>query len=51
MGMIRSKITVVDDINNFNASDTAGGEQKSDYKIPADEIAIAKIRTENNLLK
>jgi len=44
MGMIRSKITVVDDINNFNASDTAGGEQKSDYKIPADEIAIAKIK-------
>ena len=44
MGMIRSKITVVDDINNVDASDPNGGDQKSDYKIPTDEIAVAKIK-------
>jgi len=42
MGMIRSKITVVDDINNVDASGS-GGEQKSEYRIPVDEIAVAKI--------
>ncbi|MGE5614448.1 MAG: sulfite exporter TauE/SafE family protein [Bacillota bacterium] len=44
MGMIRSKITVVDDINNVDASGSNGGVQKSDYRIPTDEIAIAKIQ-------
>mgnify|MGYP000273899951 CR=1 FL=1 len=43
MGMIRSKITVVDDINNADASGSDGGVQKSDYKIPTDKIAVAKI--------
>lgn len=43
MGMIRSKITVVDDINNVDASESGGGVQKSDYKIPTDEVAVAKI--------
>jgi sulfite exporter TauE/SafE/copper chaperone CopZ len=43
MGMIRSKITVVDNINNVDASGSGGGVQKSDYKIPTDEIAVAKI--------
>jgi len=43
MGMIRSKITVVDDINNIDIADSGGGVQKSDYKIPTDEIAVAKI--------
>jgi sulfite exporter TauE/SafE/copper chaperone CopZ len=41
MGMIRSKITVVDDINNAPAS---GGDQKSDYKIPVDKVAVAQIK-------
>lgn len=41
MGMIRSQITVVDDINNSQAS---GGDQKSDYKIPTDKIAVAEIK-------
>lgn len=44
MGMIRSKITVIDDINNVDTSGSSGGVQKSDYKIPADEIAVAKIK-------
>ncbi|PNT95227.1 heavy metal transporter [Clostridium thermosuccinogenes] len=43
MGMIRSKITVVDDINNVDTSGSSGGVQKSDYKIPTDEIAVAKL--------
>jgi len=43
MGMIRSKITVVEDINNIDASG-AKGEQKSSYKIPTDQIAIAQIK-------
>jgi len=56
MGMIRSKITVVDDINNVDASDSGGAIQKSDYKIPADEIAVAEIvegkqYVENNIEK
>lgn len=40
MGMIRSKITVVDDINKVDAPGAGGGIQN---KIPADEIAIAGI--------
>lgn len=44
MGMIRSKITVVDDINNVDASESGGGVQKSDYKIPTDEVAVANIK-------
>lgn len=43
MGMIRSKITIVEDINNIDASG-AKGEQKSSYKIPTDRIAIAQIK-------
>ncbi|HHW47537.1 MAG TPA: heavy metal transporter [Clostridiaceae bacterium] len=43
MGMIRSKITVVDDINNVDASGSNGGLQKSGYKIPTDKVAIARI--------
>jgi len=43
MGMIRSKITVVDDIHHVDSSGPNGGIQKSDYKIPTDEIAVAKI--------
>jgi len=42
MGMIRSRITVVDDINNIDASGS-GDAQKSGYRIPADKIAVAKI--------
>jgi plastocyanin domain-containing protein len=41
MGMIRSKITVVDNINNAQVS---GGDQKSVYKIPVDKIAVAQIK-------
>ncbi|HHW31594.1 MAG TPA: heavy metal transporter [Clostridiaceae bacterium] len=43
MGMIRSKITVVDDVNNFNVSGTGGSVQKSDNKIPTDKIAVSRI--------
>ncbi|NLU51535.1 MAG: heavy metal transporter [Clostridiaceae bacterium] len=43
MGMIRSKITVVEDINNIDVSG-ANGEQKSSYKIPTDRIEIAQIK-------
>lgn len=41
MGMIRSKISVVDDINT-TSTDT--DEKKSDYKIPVDKIAVAEIK-------
>lgn len=51
MGMIRSKITVVDDINNIDVSGSSGGIQKSDYRIPTDEIAVAKIIDGERLLK
>ncbi len=43
MGMIRSKITVVDDINNVDASGSGGDVQESDYRIPTDKIAITKL--------
>ena len=43
MGMIRSKIAVVDDINNVDASGSNGIVQKSDYKIPTDELAVTKV--------
>lgn len=43
MGMIRSRITVVEDINNVDSSGSNGGIQKSDYRIPVDEIAVARI--------
>jgi hypothetical protein len=39
MGMIRSKITIVDDLSNINASTGAPA-----YKIPADKVAIASIK-------
>lgn len=48
MGMIRSQITVVDDINNSQAS---GGDQKSDYKIPTDKIAVAEIKDGNQYVE
>lgn len=51
MGMIRSKITVVDDINNVDASDSSGSAQKSDYKIPADEVAVAKIKDDKQFVE
>ena len=41
MGMIRSKITVVDDIKNTTGS--GDSSQKVDYKIPTDKIAVAEI--------
>ena len=43
MGMIRSKITVVDDFNNREASEEDPAEKKSDYKIPIDSITVAQI--------
>lgn len=43
MGMIRSKITVVDGANGgTDTSDSA--EKKSDYRIPVDTIAVAEIK-------
>lgn len=51
MGMIRSKITVVDDINNYDASGTSQDSQKSDYKIPVDEIAVAKIADKEQVVE
>lgn len=41
MGMIKSTITVVDDINNSTGS--VETDNKSDYKIPTDKIAVAEI--------
>jgi sulfite exporter TauE/SafE/copper chaperone CopZ/plastocyanin domain-containing protein len=43
MGMIRSTITVIDDINDSDTSAPNTGESKSNYKIPVDEIAIAEM--------
>lgn len=43
MGMIRSKITVVDDINNSDDSVSASAEDESDYQIPVDKVAVAKV--------
>ncbi|MGI6279658.1 MAG: sulfite exporter TauE/SafE family protein [Acutalibacteraceae bacterium] len=42
MGMIKSSITVVDDTENGEVSTPA--EQKSNYKIPVDTVAIAEIK-------
>jgi len=42
MGMIRSKITVVDDINSSDDSASASRGDESDYKIPVDKVAVAK---------
>jgi len=51
MGMIRSQITVVDDLNSVDGStsalpdtgNTAGNDNYIDYKIPTDNIVIGKI--------
>lgn len=50
MGMIRSQITVVDDIKNVDSSTaaaagsgTAGNDNYIDYQIPTDQIEVAKI--------
>jgi len=43
MGMIRSKITVVDDISSTDAFESGNDVEKSSYKIPTDKVAIAKI--------
>jgi len=50
MGMIRSKITVVDDLNNVDSSsisteesDLESDNNLIDYQIPTDELAIAVI--------
>lgn len=46
MGMIRSKIRVVDDINSSDATDpnASASGKSSGYKIPTDELAIATIK-------
>ena len=44
MGMIRSKITVVDNMTNDNSAGTDSSEKNSDYRIPVDKIAIAEIK-------
>lgn len=46
MGMIRSKITVVDDIGSADATDpnASNVSKSSGYKIPTDELAIASIK-------
>lgn len=59
MGMIRSSITVVDDINNVDVADTntdsstdtnidsntdSNADSISSYKIPTDKVAIAQIK-------
>lgn len=44
MGMIRSKISVVDNIKSGATSTPDNAEKKSDYKIPVDKIAVAKIK-------
>ncbi len=41
MGMIRSKITVVDDLANNNPADSGN---TSTYKIPTDKVAVAEIK-------
>ncbi len=50
MGMIRSKITIVDDINNYDSTSSGAGKIGSessdnyiDYQIPTDKIAVAEI--------
>ncbi len=49
MGMIKSTITVVDDINtNTGSSETVN---QSDYKIPTDKIAVAEIKDEKQVVK
>lgn len=44
MGMIRSRITVVEDINRIDASGSNVDGNKSGYKIPTDKVAIAQIK-------
>lgn len=49
MGMIRSKITVVDDISQVSGggnldSGLSGVDQIVNYKIPTDKVAIAKVK-------
>ncbi len=49
MGMIKSTITVVDDINtNTRSSETVN---QSDYKIPTDKIAVAEIKDGKQVVK
>ncbi|MHB1152514.1 MAG: urease accessory protein UreH domain-containing protein [Eubacteriales bacterium] len=49
MGMIKSTITVVDDINtNTGSSETVN---QSDYKIPTDKIAVAEIKDGKQVVK
>lgn len=43
MSMIKSKITVVDDINSAGSVGTDPSGNQSSYKIPVDEIAVAEI--------
>jgi Uncharacterized conserved protein len=47
MGMIRSKITVVDDSSNISSADNAdvsGGSDSSSITIPTDKLAVAQIK-------
>ena len=44
MGMIRSKITVVDDINSSEAASPGDSGNKSDYRITVDSVAVAQIK-------
>lgn len=43
MGMIRSQITVVDDINDISATAPAAAAAEAAYTIPTDKIALARI--------
>lgn len=44
MGMIKSRISVVDDIDSYEVAAEDAAEKKSDYRIPVDEIAVAEIK-------